>query len=77
MLRTQVSLDPTIYRQARHFAKRQGISFAELVRRALSTAISSTKVSEDKPWMRFSGVLHNGATDDSDNDKIDQLTIKP
>jgi len=55
MIRTQVSLDERMYEQAKQEASRQGISFAELCRRAL--AIVLQRDSEEKPWMRYAGVL--------------------
>lgn len=54
MIRTQISLDPKMYEAARTEARRQGISFAELVRRALASAVPD---SEERPWMAFAGVI--------------------
>ncbi|NJL28551.1 MAG: CopG family transcriptional regulator [Thermoanaerobaculia bacterium] len=58
MVRTQVSLDPRMYEEARQEAERQGISFAELCRRALGSVLLSRL--QDQPWMRFAGALESG-----------------
>ena len=54
MIRTQISLDPVMYEAARLEARKQGISFAELVRRALGDAVPS---GVDRPWMALAGVV--------------------
>ena len=46
MIRTQVSLEEEIYREAKKEARRQGISFAELCRRALAQLLRRGSVSE-------------------------------
>ena len=58
MLRTQISLDPQMYSQARKEALRRGISFAELCRRALAQLLEPK--GGDEPWMRFAGSLASG-----------------
>ena len=58
MIRTQVSLDAQLYKEAKAEARRRGISFAELCRRALTRALRQRD--GDKPWMRFAGVLQSG-----------------
>ena len=58
MIRTQVSLDAQMYKEAKAEARRRGISFAELCRRALARALRQRD--GDKPWMRFAGVLQSG-----------------
>ena len=58
MIRTQISLERDLYEDARKEAKRQGISFAELVRRALAMTIRHGRVEE--AWMRYSGVVDGG-----------------
>jgi hypothetical protein len=58
MLRTQISLAPEMYARARTEAARQGVSIAELVRRALAAQLAAG--SGDKPWMRFAGVVASG-----------------
>ena len=56
MIRTQVSLDVRMYEEARQEASRQGISFAELCRRALRQILRRPS-REEQPWMRFAGVV--------------------
>jgi hypothetical protein len=63
MMRTQISLDPETYAQARAEAKRRGISFAELVRRALSRMLHDG--ADGPPWMRFAGAIQGGDHDAS------------
>ncbi|MGH7563714.1 MAG: ribbon-helix-helix domain-containing protein [Gemmatimonadota bacterium] len=55
MIRTQISLDRRMYDEARAEARRQGISFAELVRRALAQLLQPR--SADRPWMRLAGAI--------------------
>ncbi|MFQ5744210.1 MAG: ribbon-helix-helix protein, CopG family [Acidobacteriota bacterium] len=55
MIRTQVSLDPDMYEEAKKEAVRQGISFAELVRRALGLTLAHRR--GERPWMRFAGAI--------------------
>ncbi len=58
MIRTQVSLDAQLYKEAKAEARRRGISFAELCRRALARTLRQR--GGDKPWMRFAGALQSG-----------------
>jgi len=58
MIRTQVSLEEKMYREAQREAKRRGVSFAEFCRRAIATALRHRK--PDRPWMRFAGTLSSG-----------------
>jgi hypothetical protein len=58
MIRTQVSLDEEMYREAKKEARRQGISFAELCRRALGQLLLRDSLSE--PWMRYAGAVESG-----------------
>lgn len=58
MIRTQVSLDKDLYRAARQEAKRRGISFAELCRRALAGMVRGN--GEEHPWLRYLGCLDSG-----------------
>lgn len=58
MVRTQISLDPGTYQQAKDEARRRGISFAELVRKSLTETLRPRP--EDKPWMRHAGALESG-----------------
>jgi hypothetical protein len=58
MLRTQISLDPDMYKRAKSEARRHRISVAELLRRALASALRPT-ASTNQPWMRFAGTLES------------------
>ena len=58
MIRTQVSLDERLYKDARKEAERLGISFAEFCRRALAQMLTARDLKE--PWMRYSGSLESG-----------------
>lgn len=58
MIRTQVSLQKDLYRNAQKEAKRRGISFAELCRRALRAMVGEN--GKEQPWMRFAGCLDSG-----------------
>lgn len=57
MIRTQISLSPEVYKSAKEEAKRQGISLAEFVRRALRKALP---VDTEKPWMTYCGSVETG-----------------
>jgi hypothetical protein len=58
MVRTQISLDKKAYREAQREARRQGISFAELVRRALARTLGERR--RESGWMRFAGAFRSG-----------------
>jgi hypothetical protein len=58
MIRTQVSLDEQLYEDAKKEARRLGISFAELCRRALSQMLGGPHLGE--PWMRYAGSVESG-----------------
>jgi hypothetical protein len=60
MLRTQISLNEEMYEKARAEAARQGISIAELVRRALAAQLSGADAR--RPWMRHAGAVASGDT---------------
>ena len=64
MIRTQISLDPEMYRGAKAVARRKGISLAEFLRRALSAALDEPKRA-GRPWMRYAGALASGDPDAS------------
>jgi hypothetical protein len=72
MIRTQISLDAESYRRAQAEARRQGISLAELFRRALAAALPASGKAATKPWLRFSGAITGGGPDESDTDHIDR-----
>jgi hypothetical protein len=57
MIRTQISLSEAEYKAARQQARRLGISFAELLRRALRTSLPAD---DSKPWMRYAGLVESG-----------------
>ena len=59
MIRTQISLDEAAYREAKTEAKRQGISLAEFLRRAVATVLSGRRAAS-RPWMRHAGSLSSG-----------------
>ena len=64
MVRTQISLDESAYRDAKAEADRQGVSLAEFLRRAVAAALAERHASE-KPWMRHAGTLSSGDPDAS------------
>ena len=64
MIRTQVSFDAEMYDEARSEARRQGVSFAELCRRAVSQLLRQRQ-ERDRPWMGFAGTIDADAPDAS------------
>lgn len=64
MIRTQISLDEQAYREAKEEARRQGISLAEFLRRAVRLALPAHRRA-DRPWMRYAGALASGDPDAS------------
>lgn len=56
MIRTQISLDERAYREAKAEARREGISLAAFLRRAVAAALGRRSARE-YPWMRHAGVL--------------------
>ncbi len=62
MVRTQISIDESLYQRTKEIAKQQGISFAELCRRGLEEIVARTP--SERPWMAFAGILE-GEEDDS------------
>jgi Ribbon-helix-helix protein, copG family len=64
MIRTQVSLDEQAYREAKAEARRQGISLAEFLRRAVRVALPPRRRG-DRPWLRYAGALASGDSDAS------------
>jgi hypothetical protein len=59
MIRTQISLDERAYREAKAEAKRERISLAEFLRRAVAAALTHRQ-SAGQPWMRHAGALSSG-----------------
>lgn len=68
MIRTQISLSKTEYLAAKTEASRLGISLAELLRRSLRSLLPS---SDEKPWMRFAGMVETG--DPHSSQRIDEV----
>lgn len=64
MIRTQISLDEQAYRDAKAQARREGISLAEFLRRAVRLALPP-RGRADRPWMRYAGAVASGDTDAS------------
>jgi hypothetical protein len=64
MIRTQISLEERAYREAKREAKREGISLAEFLRRAVAVALGGRAVGRT-PWMRHAGTLSSGDPDAS------------
>jgi hypothetical protein len=59
MIRTQISLDESAYKEAKSEARRRGISLAELLRRSLSVALNE-RGHDKRPWMRYAGTVASG-----------------
>jgi hypothetical protein len=68
MIRTQVSLDKREYELAKKEARAQGISVAELVRRAVRQALPPTGTG---PWMRYAGLVESG--DPRSSQSVDEI----
>ena len=64
MIRTQISLEERAYREAKTEARREGISLAEFLRRAVATALGR-RASRKRSWMRHAGTLASGDPDAS------------
>jgi hypothetical protein len=62
MIRAQFRLTEDEYAAARKEAARLGISFAQLVRRALQVALRDDP---SKPWMRYAGMVDSGDPESS------------
>ena len=59
MIRTQISLEMHAYREAKLEAKRQGISLAEFLRRAVRLALPPP-ARTGRTWMRYAGAVASG-----------------
>lgn len=68
MIRTQISLSEAEYQAAKTEASRLGISLAELLRRALRSALP---VDASKPWMRYAGMVESG--DPESSARLDEI----
>jgi hypothetical protein len=64
MIRTQISLDATVYDEVKAEARREGISIAEFLRRAVASRLVSPRAGE-RPWMRYAGAVASGDPDAS------------
>jgi len=64
MIRTQISLDEQAYREAKAEARRQGISLAEFLRRAVRVALPARR-RDGRGWLRYGGVMASGDPDAS------------
>ena len=69
MIRTQISLEEKMYREARREARRQGISFAEFCRRALAQVLGHRGLKE--PWMGYAGAVESG--DENASSSVDEV----
>jgi len=72
MIRAQFRLTEEEYAAARTEAARLGISFAELVRRALQAAIPNDP---SRPWMQYAGMIDTG--DPQSSCTIDEVLYGP
>jgi len=74
MVRTQISLSCDDYAAAKREARRLGISFAELLRHSLRSALP---VDHRRAWMRHAGMLASGEPQSSR--RIDKVVygVKP
>jgi hypothetical protein len=68
MIRTQISLDSSLYVKAKQVARRQGISLAELCRRALEAVVA--RQPSQKPWMKFAGCIDGRPEDSQSVDEV-------
>ncbi len=68
MIRTQISVDESLYRRAKLIARRKGVSLAELCRRSLEELIA--KEPSDKPWMTFAGIFEGAESDSESVDRV-------
>jgi len=68
MVRRQIPFDADLHAQAQASAKRRGISFAELCRRAVAEVIA--RESPDRPWMSFAGVFEGCEGDSGSVDSV-------
>ena len=71
MIRTRISVDEELYRDAKELAARQGMPLAELVRRSLREKIA--REPKGAPWMEFAGIIE-GNKDDSES--VDQVVYR-
>jgi hypothetical protein len=60
MIRIRISLDARAYRELKAQARRQGISIAELTRRAVAEIRQLPTRRRGRPWIRYAGALSSG-----------------
>ena len=70
MIRTKITVivDEELYKRAKHLAKRQGISLAELCRRSLEETLA--REPSDKPWVAYAGIFDGNEEDSTTVDKV-------
>lgn len=68
MIRTQISVDASLYAKAREVARRRGISLAELCRRGLQDVVA--REPSRRPWMAFAGMFEGGRGDSAGVDAV-------
>ena len=68
MVRTQISLEEDLYKEAQEEAERRGISFSELCRLTLVRALHPAEPKQ--PWMRFSGMIEGDPDASSSVDEV-------
>lgn len=68
MIRTQVSLEPQEYKEAKREAKMRGLSLAALLRESLRSTVTRDAT---KPWMQYAGLVDSNDPDASRN--IDEV----
>ena len=70
VIRTQISFDRSLYERAKRSAKRRGVSLAELCRRSVAEAIARDEAHDDRPWMRYVGIIEGTPTDSASVDAL-------
>lgn len=75
MIRTQISVDESLYKRAKEIARRRGISLAELVRQSLEGVVAAER--SDRPWMAYAGIIDGGPEDSSTVDEIVYGRVEP
>lgn len=71
MVRMQIRLDEQEYMLAKKQAKKLGISFAELVRRAIRDTLP---LEVTAPWMWYAGLVETG--DSRSSQSIDEVVYR-
>lgn len=69
MIRTQISFDPELYREAKRVAKDRGVSLAELCRVGLRSVLGREE--SQAPWMKYVGMFTSD--DDRTSETIDEV----